>query len=766
ITSIVDTIISYERIPVSFLEQDKELKTQQVAAYKAVLAKFIALQTQVSLLKRESSFDKASIDISDETILTASASGRVTSGSYNLRVLSLARNHQLASRGVDSATTNVLGTGSIKLSVGQAGLTTINVDEGNNSLIGLKDAINEADVGIRASIINDGTSSKPHRLLLTAEKTGAANQINLEVGLTGGESLDFTGSSFDNPEKLSFSTEATSAVSLGSTASYTGNENKIYSFTVAGEGTQIVGTDIITLNWTDGTNSGSVLVTQADTEVELIGAGAYGLKLSFSAGDMVGGDTFQVTTFAPLLQAASDAQVAIGSDGIGGGSPIIINSETNEFEEVIPGLTINVKNVSPAGQSVAVSTDIDTDAIKQMVNDLISKYNDVMDFIDDQFTYNQDTRESGVLFAEYPLQVMQASLRTSATLAVSELKSEINSLSAIGVRSKADGKLSLVNSARLIDTIQNDLSGFIKLFTDSAVSSSPFIEFISASEKVIPGDDYEVDITQVATRGYFQGAIINDPAVSPITLDGSNNVIKLNVDGRVSDDIVLSERTYSSGDDLANEIQTRIDSDSRLKGMDVSVEWIQTSEGGYVRITSGTYGSGSRVQMVTAVANNAYSLLGLSSGSIHSGQDVAGTINGEKATGKGQVLSGEEGNRTTEGLKLKITLSANQLSGGAAEGTISVALGLSTKIYRTLENITKTVDGSIARRTSALNNQIEAINKQIDNYDKRLQVRRESLYNQFLAMENALAEYQAEGSYLEAQLKNITNNFNMILKRE
>jgi flagellar hook-associated protein 2 len=766
ITSIVDTIISYERIPVSYLEEDKELKTQQVAAYKAVLAKFIALQTQVGVLKRESSFEKAGIDISDESILMASASGRVAPGSYNLSVLSLARNHQMASQGFESATADALGTGSIRLSVGQAGLTTIAIDEGNNSLIGIKDAINEADVGIRASIINDGTSSKPYRLLLTAEKTGAANRINLEVTLSGGESLDFTGSSFDNPEMLSFSTAATSAVSLGSTASYSGDENKIYTFTIAGEGAQTVGTDIITVDWTDGTNSGSILVTQADTEVELMGTGADGLKLSFSAGDLVGGDTFQVSTFAPLIQAASDAQIAVGSDGTGGGSPILINSESNEFEEVIPGLTINVKNVTEAGQSVTISTDVDTEAIKQMITDFIDKYNDIMDFIDEQFTYNQDTEESGVLFAEYPLQVMQSSLRTSTTLVIGELESDLNSLSAIGVRSNADGKLSLVNSARLVDTIENDLDGLIRLFTDSGVSSSPFIEFISASKNVAPGADYEVDITQVATKGYFQGSLINDPFLSPITLDSSNNVIQLNVDGLVSGDIVLSERTYTSGDDLANEIQTRIDSDSKLKNVGVSVEWIETPEGGYIKITSGTYGSGSRVQVVTSAANNAYSLLGLSSGSIRSGEDVAGTINGEKATGRGQVLTGDEGNLTTDGLKLKITLSANQLSGEIAEGTISVTLGMSTKVDNTLESITKTVDGSIARRTSALTNQIEALNKQIDDYEERLEARREILYDQFLAMESALAELQAEGSYLETQLESITNNFNMILNRE
>ncbi len=50
INSIVDAIIKSERTPVTYLENDKTLKTQQVAAYQAVLAKFLALKTSSALL--------------------------------------------------------------------------------------------------------------------------------------------------------------------------------------------------------------------------------------------------------------------------------------------------------------------------------------------------------------------------------------------------------------------------------------------------------------------------------------------------------------------------------------------------------------------------------------------------------------------------------------------------------------------------------------------------------------------------------------------
>jgi flagellar hook-associated protein 2 len=310
----------------------------------------------------------------------------------------------------------------------------------------------------------------------------------------------------------------------------------------------------------------------------------------------------------------------------------------------------------------------------------------------------------------------------------------------------------------------NDFDNFINLFVDSAESSSNYIEFISASDRMIPGEDYEVNITRAASRGYFRGSAINSPISSPIILDSTNNVIKLNVSGLISDDIVLSEKTYNSGTELANEIQTRIDSDARIGNRGVVVEWIEQLDGaGYLKITGGTYGSDSHIRMVTSITNGAYSKLGLSGGISHSGEDVAGTINGESATGRGQVLTGNEGNPTTEGLKLRVSLTDSQLLAGSAEGTISIALGLSTKLGRTLESITMSADGTIARRTSALTKQIEDINRQIEDYDSRLLRRREDLYSEFLAMEELLSQYQSEGSYLSAQLENINNNFRQIL---
>ncbi|MCP4706332.1 MAG: flagellar filament capping protein FliD [candidate division Zixibacteria bacterium] len=766
IESIVNSVMDYERRPITIIEQEKLLKTQQLSAYKAVLAKFLSVKSSASLLKRESYFNKTQINVSDDTILSASAGSNISSGTYSLQVLELAHNHQIASQGFDDATTSTFGTGEIKIALGDDSLTTIEIASGNNTLIGIKDAINSANVDVSASIINDGSSSNPYRLLITADETGAVNDINYEIDLTGGDTLELGSGSFDNPEIVSFSTGATSTVSLGGTASFSGDENKIYTFTVAGSGTQTVGTDVITLNWSDGTNSDSIVINQADTEYEvLISGSAYdGLKLSFAAGDLVAGDTFQVSSFAPLLQEATDARVSVGGGGSGSGSPIIVTSDSNSLDDVIPGLDIDLKNITASGEYVTIQTGMDTKAIKTQIDAFITSYNGVMEFIDGQFTYNEDTTESGVLFADYPLQIMQSSFRFASTSIVSGLPNGINSLSAIGIRSDAGGQLKISDSAKLSDAIVNDLDGVIKLFTNSGESTSSFIEFLSATDETVAGSNYTVNISQAATKGYFQGSSIADPADTTLTLDSTNNRIKLNIDGLLSNEIMLTERDYTTGDDLANELQTRIDADEKIAGKGLTVEWVDEGTTGYLKITSGTYGSGADIGIYASQMLSAYSAIGMSAGDFTEGKDVEGTINGESATGKGQNLTGDEGNVNTDGLKLRVTYTdADSLSG--TEGTIGIVKGLASKIDEALENITKSIDGSIARRTSALESQIQYMDERILEFDARLASRKEDLYSEFLAMESALSQYEAEGQYLSSQLENLSSNFNSIYNK-
>ncbi len=63
----------------------------------------------------------------------------------------------------------------------------IKIDSSNNTLQGVRDAINKANAGVTASIINDG-SGAPYRLVLNSNNTGATNSMRISVTSSDGTS--------------------------------------------------------------------------------------------------------------------------------------------------------------------------------------------------------------------------------------------------------------------------------------------------------------------------------------------------------------------------------------------------------------------------------------------------------------------------------------------------------------------------------------------------------------------------------------------------
>jgi flagellar hook-associated protein 2 len=66
---------------------------------------------------------------------------------------------------------------------------SIVIDSKNNTLQGIRDAINKASLGVTATIVSDG-SANPYRLVLTSNKTGEHSTMKITAAATGGGSAD------------------------------------------------------------------------------------------------------------------------------------------------------------------------------------------------------------------------------------------------------------------------------------------------------------------------------------------------------------------------------------------------------------------------------------------------------------------------------------------------------------------------------------------------------------------------------------------------
>jgi flagellar hook-associated protein 2 len=135
---------------------------------------------------------------------------------------------------------------------------------------------------------------------------------------------------------------------------------------------------------------------------------------------------------------------------------------------------------------------------------------------------------------------------------------------------------------------------------------------------------------------------------------------------------------------------------------------------------------------------------------VNNGQDVAGTINGEAATGKGQILTGDAGSTGVEGLMLKYTGTDT----GPA-GSVILTLGVAERFDRALYNITDSVDGYLSFKLDSLKNSIEDYATRIEESEARLELKIESMINRFVAMEIAIAEIQSQSQWLISQINTL-----------
>jgi flagellar hook-associated protein 2 len=764
-TSIVQTIMEYEARGLTRMQADKESKASQMSVYNTISAKLIALKVQAAKLAQAATFDAASVDVSDSDYLSAAIKGKVAEGQYVITINQLASSHQIASQGYNSETA-IVGTGTFMIQLGDGNSVNISIDTGNNTLSGLRDAINRSSAGVKAVIINDGSSDNAYRLLLTSTKSGAKNQISITSTLSGGISPDFENSTFDIPEIINFSSSSTSTVSLGSSASYTGSENRTYTFTVQGSGTQMIGSDAITINWSDGTNSGTFeLASDYVPGTEIALDGADGLTLSFAAGALTAGDEFQVQTFAPTLQAARDARVTLGSTD-GGGSPINVISSTNTIENLIPGVSLNLKKVTDTETPrIVINTSIDVDKVESEIKSFIDSYNAVMKEIDKQFEYEEGADSAGVLFGDTTLLTIQNRVRSSILVNLKNVDGQYKLLSQLGIRHSQLGEMRIADSSKLREAIQTNLADVVKFFTNSANSDNSKITYNGATARTkMPNDGFVVNITNAATHGYLIGTAINDPSSSPLVINDANYKLKFRVDGIVSDEITLTRKIYNSFSEIASEIQSKIDQDAKIGGKGISVESMDNGESGYIKITSGNYGENSKVEIQAGIDNSAMTILGLSRGEVTAGTDVVGTINGEEAEGNGQILTGKDGNKYSDGLSLKVELEDGDILSGEPEATISLVKGFGTRIDELMDMFSAAGEGVIANRTNAIQRQIDIIDDNIEREEKRLKIRQQSLFKQYYDLEQALGQWNTTAAYLETQLANANENWKYIGK--
>lgn len=192
-TSIIDELVKVERRPITLLQQQQVTIEEKIDLYQQLSGKIGALKTAVTKLSTASSFFIKTAKSSNENVLVATSSSNADVANHSIIVNRLARASTLASTTFNDANITTVGTGTLAITVG-ATTTNITVGSTNNTLEGLRDAINDADVDVTASIVTVNAGPTPsYRLVVSGKSTGLANAVSISAaGLSGGTAPGFT----------------------------------------------------------------------------------------------------------------------------------------------------------------------------------------------------------------------------------------------------------------------------------------------------------------------------------------------------------------------------------------------------------------------------------------------------------------------------------------------------------------------------------------------------------------------------------------------
>lgn len=202
LSSLLTQLETAESAPLKALETKAKSYTSKLSAYGQIQSALESLQAAAKKLGDPALFQAVTGTPTVSGILSASSTDAGSAGNYNITVSQLAQSQSMIAKG-QAASNTAIGSGKVTIDFGTisggtldpvtgtySGATftadasraakSITIDSTNNTLTGIRDAINAADAGVTASIVNDG-SGTPFRLVLVSKETGQASSMRVSV---------------------------------------------------------------------------------------------------------------------------------------------------------------------------------------------------------------------------------------------------------------------------------------------------------------------------------------------------------------------------------------------------------------------------------------------------------------------------------------------------------------------------------------------------------------------------------------------------------
>lgn len=184
-STIIAGLVSIEKNKQTLLKMQQQSYQDTVDAYGTLTSRLDSLKTAATTLSDTSKWSGTSATSTSDDV-TATSTGSV-GASLTFDVDQLAQAHSMISaNSVSSTSTNVVSSGSLALTKTASGAVT-NISVGTGSLSEVVSAINSADAGVTASVVQ--TSSGVYRLQIQSTESGGDSAFTLS-GIDGFSSME------------------------------------------------------------------------------------------------------------------------------------------------------------------------------------------------------------------------------------------------------------------------------------------------------------------------------------------------------------------------------------------------------------------------------------------------------------------------------------------------------------------------------------------------------------------------------------------------
>ena len=421
--SLAENLANAEINPQKEVINTKISKTEaRISGYGYIKSALSDLKSAFAKLDDASDFASLNASTNQPSALAVKTSSTALAGSYSIEVSQLARAQRNASNAFGEKTSQINGGQAFTLKLSSSNVPiTVSTD----SPEGVVSAINGANLGITAQLLQTGNSQTPYTIVVSG-LSGAANTFSLktvnQIGSTASVNpstdLPYTADAAATDVILSYGSPETSLALVK---------------------------DNVTGQW-DLPSGTSLPAGTTNASLKQFGAGIAGIN------------------FNDNLQTAADAALKVNG--------LAVTRSSNQVSDLISGVTLDLYTTTNGAARVDLQRDISS--IKDKLNGLVTAYNDLEATLKELGNPKSTVNGGGTLVGDSLLQTIRTQVRRYITDDSSTPGTTVKAARDAGLSFDRNGQLTL-DSTKLDAALQNNFDQVVNMFTAGTSNKSIYL---------------------------------------------------------------------------------------------------------------------------------------------------------------------------------------------------------------------------------------------------------------------------------------------------